>query len=265
MKKERIIHEDVEILDSINNVPRSVDVDEEERRYVGASSIGHPCLRKIQLDSNLFDMKDFKNKDGTPFIKNKISKRVDRIFKTGHLMEKMVIEALEDMYKHEGLPIDGKSYLRTHDRKGKQFGFSDLDGRFRGHIDGTVRFNPPFSCSPLVEILVEIKTASNKNYNKFLSGGIDALDPSGRYRGQIAIYQAYMELDNTQAFFVVINKDTSEIAIERIRFNQKLAQALSDKARTIVIATDNKELMPKHTDNDGNFVCRFCDYKDYCF
>lgn len=64
------------------------------------------------------------------------------------------------------------------------------------------------------------------------------------YYAQVLIYQAYMGLTANPALFTVINKNTQEIYFEKVPFDAKVAQRVSDSAVNILKAVQNNELMP---------------------
>lgn len=92
------------------------------RRYVSASGLGRACLRQIQYDYLAVPKDEGSGFDGATL----------RVFEAGHRGEDVVADWLR------AAAFD----LRTHRRDGRQFGFSTLDGRFRGHIDGCLVAGP---------------------------------------------------------------------------------------------------------------------------
>ena len=92
------------------------------RHYVSTSGLGRECLRQIQYDY-LAVPKD----EGREFEPKTL-----RIFEAGHRCEDIVAAWLR------AAGFD----LRTERADGRQFGFSALDGRFKGHIDGCLVAGP---------------------------------------------------------------------------------------------------------------------------
>ena len=90
----------------------------ERRKYLGASSIGDECSRKIQ-----YRYLNYPQDEGSGF-----SARTLRIFEFGHYIEDYAAMWLRDA------GFD----LRTEDKMGQQFGFSIADDEIKGHIDGVV-------------------------------------------------------------------------------------------------------------------------------
>jgi hypothetical protein len=93
--------------------------------------------------------------------------------------------------------------------------------------------------------------------------GVRAAKPI--YAAQIALYQAYLALNEAPALFTAINKDTCELWHELVPFDAALAQATSDKAVRILRACDAGELLPRHTADPEHFECGFCAWKTRCW
>ena len=88
------------------------------RDYLGGSSLGEECARKIQyrfMGVDIDEERDF-------------SAQTLRIFQFGHSIE----DQMADWLRQSGFD------LRTEDKNGEQFGFSIADGKIRGHIDGVI-------------------------------------------------------------------------------------------------------------------------------
>lgn len=200
------------------------------RHYVSSSGLGRECLRQIQYDY-LAVPKD----EGREFEPKTL-----RIFEAGHRCEDIVASWLR------AAGFD----LRTHGRGGKQFGFSALDGRFRGHIDGCLVAGPAPMAFPA---LWENKALGAAPWKEVVKKGVVLARPV--YAAQIALYQAYMELPNP-ALFTALNRDTFELHCELVAFDAALAQSASDRAVSIVTASDAQELLQRAAVNRSSAVCR---------
>lgn len=200
------------------------------RRYVSSSGLGRECLRQIQYDY-LAVPKD----EGREFEPKTL-----RIFEAGHRCEDIVASWLR------AAGFD----LRTHSRDGKQFGFSALDGRFRGHIDGCLVDGPAPMAFPA---LWESKALGAAPWKEVVKKGVVLARPV--YAVQIALYQAYMDLPNP-ALFTALNRDTFELHCEAVPFDAALAQTASDRTVTIVTASDDQELLPRAVTDQSSAVCR---------
>jgi hypothetical protein len=210
---------------------------EEKRKYLGASGIGDDCLRKIQLQYMQSD--------------KEISARTVRTFDIGHTLEPLVAEWLR---------VAGFD-LRTHDENGKQFGFSAVNGKLKGHVDGIIfDFPPQLKLKP--QALWECKTMNDKNWNDTKKRGVLVSKPM--YFAQIQLYMAYMNLDENPCIFTAVNKNTSEIYFELIPFDVEAAQRYSDRAVQIIQATENGEAMPCISKDPSFFRCKMCGYRAEC-
>ena len=199
-------------------------------RYVSTSGLGRECLRQIQYDY-LAVPKD----DGREFEPDTL-----RIFEAGHRGEDIVAGWLR------AAGFD----LRTQRADGRQFGFSALDGRFRGHIDGCLVGGPVAMEFPA---LWENKALGAASWKEVVKKGVVLAKPL--YAAQIALYQAYLDLPNP-ALFTALNRDTCELHCELVPFDAALAQHASDRAVLIVRASDAQELLPRAAADKSSAICR---------
>ena len=210
----------------------------EKRSYLGASSIGDECIRKVQLQ--------YMQKD------QKVSAKQIRTFDIGHCLEDLIIKWLR---------IAGFD-LKTRNENGDQFGFSVADGKFAGHVDGLIySFPEQFPDKPTGVCLLEIKTMNNKSWNDTQKRGVLVSKPV--YYSQVQLYMAYLELD--RCLFVALNKDTSDLYFEIIPFDPGMAQKYSDRAVQIIKATENNELLPCVSGDSSFFLCKMCGFRDHCW
>ena len=227
------------ILDVIDNSIQEQNSKKEKRSYLGASSLGDPCSRKIQ----------YRYMGEETDIKNHFSPKVLRIFEFGHVIEDMA----------HGWIYNAGFDLRSSDKNGKQNGFSIADDKIKGHIDGVVCDGPIDMEYPA---LWECKSANDKSFNEFVRKGVSEVNPV--YAAQIALYQAYMDLNNP-ALFTVVNKNTCEIYFELVPFNKMLAQQVSDKAVDILKAVEHNEILPRIAVNSDYFACKRCEFRKKCW
>ena len=92
------------ILDIIDDSIQEQNKKKEKRSYLGASSLGDPCSRKIQ----------YRYMGVEPDVENQFSSKVLRIFEFGHVIEDMA----------HGWLYNAGFDLRSTDKNGKQYGFS---------------------------------------------------------------------------------------------------------------------------------------------
>lgn len=212
----------------------------ERRKYLGASSIGDECSRKIQYRFMNYPVDDEK----------KFSAQTLRIFQFGHEIENYAAKWI----KNAGFD------LRTEDKQGEQFGFSIADDQIKGHIDGVICNGPVAMDYPS---LWENKSSNDRKFQSFVRYGVAKTNPT--YATQIALYQTYMELSENPALFTVVNKNTSEVYYELVPYNRELAQQASDKAVNILTASKAGDILPRVAQSKDFFLCKFCEYRKTCW
>ena len=203
---------------------------QKKRDYLGVSSIGDECLRKVQLQ--------YEGKDA------EFSASTLRTFDIGHCLEDLVAEWLR---------VAGFD-LKTKNENGEQFGFSTADGRIKGHVDGKIvdvsdNLKQFFLHFPL---LWECKTLNSKSWQETAKKGLMLTKPI--YYAQVQLYMAYLELE--QCLFTALNKD--------IPFDSEAAQKYSDRAVQIIKATENNEQMPCISSDPSFFKCKMCGFRNVC-
>ena len=203
---------------------------ERPRSYVSSSGLGRACMRQIQYDF-LAVPKD----EGQDFAPKTL-----RIFEAGHRGEDMVANWL----RMAGFD------LRTERPDGRQFGFTALNGRFKGHIDGCLVSGPVDMTYPA---LWETKALGASSWKDTVKRGVTIAKPV--YAAQIALYQAYLDLPSP-ALFTALNRDTLEIYAELVPFDAALAQRMSDRAVQVVRACDAQELLPREAAEPTSVVCK---------
>ncbi|MEA1053369.1 PD-(D/E)XK nuclease family protein [Lamprobacter modestohalophilus] len=210
------------------------------RHYLGASRLGAACERQLQYESAQAPVDP-----GRAF-----SGRLLRIFERGHRME----EAMAGWLRAAGFVLE----TEAHD--GQQFGFSALDGRLQGHVDGVLRAGPDGLSYPA---LWESKCVNASSWRQLAKSGLAVARPT--YAAQVALYQAYLELHRHPALFTAINADTLELYAEAVPFDAALAQRMSDRAVRVITATEAGELLPRGFAQATHLECRFCAYAARCW
>jgi hypothetical protein len=210
------------------------------RDYLGASRLGVSCERALQYEFAKAPVDSGRETEG----------RILRIFERGHVMEDSMITWL----RHAGFD------LRTRKANGEQFGFSALDGRLQGHIDGVIAAGPDGFGYPA---LWECKCLGAKSWRDLAKNRLAVSKPV--YHAQIVLYQAYLQLHEHPAIFTALNADTMEIYTELVPFDAALAQRMSDRAIKVIAATDAGELLPRAYHDPTHFDCRMCSWQDRCW
>lgn len=200
----------------------------ESRKYMGLSGVGEVCDRKLWYS--------FK-------VPKKITNpRVNRIFDLGNSIEDLVIQWLR---------LAGFNVV-DRDDDGRQFGGEDE--MLAWHIDGVIT-GLPESSKPH---LLEVKSANDDNYKKFVKDGLQKTN--SKYYAQC---QTYMHKEGLErALFIVVNKDTSEMYMERIRYNKMEAIYYINRAKEIAKMETEPERKYK---TKAFFLCKFCQWSEDCW
>ncbi|CAJ3062788.1 Uncharacterised protein [Burkholderia pseudomallei] len=210
------------------------------RQYLGASRLGVACERTLQYEYERTTVDHGRDLPG----------RMLRIFERGHVMEDCMVTWLRDA------DFD----LRTRQANGEQFGFSALDGRLQGHIDGVLVAGPDDVAYPA---LWENKCLGSKSWRELVKHRLAVAKPV--YAAQVALYQAYLGLHEHPAVFTAINADTMDLYVELVPFDAALAQRMSDRAVTVITASDAGERLPRAFNDPTHFECRMCPWQDRCW
>jgi hypothetical protein len=204
---------------------------ENHRQYLGASAMGSECLRKIQFDW---------------MCDPEFPARIRDIFDRGHWGEDL---------SRRHLLAAGFQFAPP-----ERLEFQAVGGLFRGHADGILVVGPQI---PALQYpcIWEHKCLKAKGWRAIERDGLTGLYAS--YAGQVALYQAYLDCTNA-ALFTVLNADTYERLHFLVPFDAALAQAMSDRAVTIVEATRAGELLPRITEDSSDWRCVMCSHRERC-
>lgn len=209
-----------------------------KREYVGASAIGGECMRAVQFGYCQ-----------VPVDEGRMEGKILRIFDVGHHFEDIAAGWLR---------MAGFDLKTIDPLTGKQFGFSVMGGKGKGHLDGKLIRGPIPMTYPC---LWECKALNDKGWQDVKKRGLALAKPV--YAGQIAIDQAYLDL-TAPALFTALNKNTSELHHELVPFDRDLAQAMSDRMALVVQNTEQQQLLPRPF-KDDNFKCQMCDWYKTCW
>lgn len=233
------------LTDVIDRAMQANNSSQPRRQYLGASSIGEPCSRRLAYGFHETP------KDPDTGFKGKTL----RMFDMGH-------DGEERMAKY--LKAAGFN-LQTHKEDGKQIGIADCDGRFKGHLDGVFHSGPALP-GLRYPALWENKALGDSTFRSFKTKGVKA-GLKIHYWAQVQIYMGYYELEC--CLFTAINRDNGEIHAELVEFDAVACQALVHKATRIVESVDPEEFSPsgKHENHHepNGLSCKFCDYRLRCW
>lgn len=208
---------------------------EDRRTYLGASGIGSECLRKVQYDWQV---------DSTHPARTK------RIFSRGHMFEEITVKALA-----------GAGFRM--ERGTKATGFSAASDTFKGHADGII-LDGPVVPGLRYKCLWEHKALGASGWRKLEKDGLRKAYP--QYFDQCQLYMAYLGLDENPALFTAVNSDTCHVLHLLVPFDGEAAQAASDRAVSVIKATQAGELLPRITDKGPtDWRCKMCSHSERCW
>jgi hypothetical protein len=203
-------------------------------QYLGASILGHECLRRIQFDW---------------WVPSELTARTREIFERGHYSE-------ERMRRH--LVAAGFKFAPR-----EAWAFAAVGGTLRGHADGIIIHGPDLLGTYVIYPLIwEHKCLKATSYREIERDGLEK--KHSNYLAQVALYQAYLNITNP-ALFTVTNADTCEWLHFFVPFDAERAQRWSDRAANIIAATRADELLPRGFDDPEKFPCKQCPHKERCW
>lgn len=246
---------------------------EEVRGYIGASSIGHTCDRKIWLQWR-------GNITAKECMPEELYAKRQRIFERGKEEEEKIIKRLERA-----------GYIIEHPQKQLLFatptfhleGFATAHNPnffgLKGHIDGMIVDPHDPEKKPYI---LEIKTAKESSYkgvlkyyeklkkqvplwisedekNGLLYKGLEEIYP--QYIIQVQVYMFLSEIN--QAIILIINKNTDDLQSIIIEYNPDIAEGAIQKTHRIS-SMDSLPLGIKNEEKQP-YQCKMCEFKNYCY
>jgi hypothetical protein len=203
------------------------------RQYLGASTIGSECLRRVQFDWMVDAIFMVQTRD---------------IFARGHFFEDVTRQRMIQA---------GFRFAPTD-----TLAFNAAGGLFRGHADGIIT-NGPNLPGVGYPCLWEHKALGAKRWRAIERDGLERFRPE--YAAQIWIYQAYLDITEHPALFTALNADTCERFHLLLPFNAERAQEWSDRAVAIIRATQVGELLPRVTNDPNDWRCKMCGHRERCW
>jgi hypothetical protein len=203
-------------------------------QYLGASILGHECLRRIQYEW---------------WCKAEHSAQERERFRRGDYFE-------ERMRQH--LVAAGFRFAPR-----EAWAFTAVGGELRGHCDGIIIHGPDLLGAYVIYPLIwEHKCLKATSYREIERDGLEK--KHSNYLAQVALYQVYLNIINP-ALFTVTNADTCEWLHFLVPFNAERAQEWSDRAANIIAATRASELLPRGFDDPEKWPCKQCPHKERCW
>lgn len=200
-------------------------IEQDFRPYLGMSSIGEECARKLWYGFRLA-------------LKKKITPRQHRLFQRGH-REEGIIQA---DFRKIGMHHYGDQKEVVHG-----------NGHIRGHIDDLLDGLPD---APKTTHLGEYKTHNDKSFKNLKKDGMRKSKPV--HFAQMNCYMHLLELK--RGLYVAVNKNDDERYYERIAVDPGRAEDLLQKGVDI-ISTD---VPPARCGNSTWYACKWCDYYEIC-
>lgn len=203
---------------------------QEHRAHMGASVLGHDCSRNIWYL--------FRNA-----LKPTFTGKLLRVFDRGKREEPVVFEELRAI----GVEL-------FTDDAGKQIECRDSTGHIGGSVDGIGKGFPE---SPNTWAVLEIKTHSSKSFADLQKQKVQASKP--QHWVQMQVYMGLLELE--RALYYAVNKDTDDIYVEWVHFEPEAFDAIINRARDIMHAT---EPPTKLSEDPAHWQCKFCQHHSLC-
>lgn len=209
-------------------------IEDDERDYIGASSIGSDCLRAIW-----YQFKGVKAQ--------KVPPKFRRTWAIGKALEQVVHNWLVDV----GIVVWRNYPELVHPTM----------PYFKGNVDGiwvkSLKDHTP-------KAIIEIKTAKDASFKIFVKKGLKAWNP--QYYAQIQSYMGMSgenELNRiNSAYILVLNKDNSDLSDELVTFDPDFYKKLEEKARMVYGA--NVEPPRVGTGSALWYQCKMCKFNKVC-
>lgn len=209
------------------------EFEEDPRKHLGASIIGHDCAA---YGWNTFRWLKFEEFSG----------RMLRLFNRGHREEERFIRWLTAM---------GFQVFDHDPATGKQFRIGGSRGHFGGSLDGIAIAPPSYNIAD--PLLTEFKTHSEKSFAKLQKEGVKKSKP--QHFRQMSSYGA--KYGFKFGLYCAVNKNTDEIYFEIVKLDEREAGWLFTKADLIV----NAQTRPAKIANVATYSeCKWCDFAPLC-
>ncbi len=229
------------VISSIMGLVEKEAAAESPRKYLGASSIGDKCERKLWYRLN------------RPAERAPIPAMLILAANDGHRAEELMAALLRKVPGVE---------LWTVKPDGSQYGFADLEDKFKGHIDGVIKGLPQ---APKTPHIWEHKCCNQKKYDNLLKlrtehGEKETLKKWNYvYYCQAQIYMHYFEME--RHYMTISLAGLRAFSSLRTEFDKNVAQALIDKAKRII----NAKTPPFGISlNPSFFECAWCEFNEHC-
>jgi hypothetical protein len=207
---------------------------EATRGYLGASAVGHSCLRKMQYDWLCDPVHPLRLRD---------------IFDRGHFFEAQSRAHFE------------RSRFVFADKE--RLAFEALGGWLRGHADGIFVAGPKLPSGAGYPCLWEHKAVYAKGWRGVERDGLEKTYPA--YAAQIGLYQRFLGVDEHPAIVTVVNSDTCDRLHLLVPFDAERTATWIARAQTVIDATRAGELLSRLTNHSDDWRCKMCGHRERCW
>jgi hypothetical protein len=204
--------------------------DDGPRTHLGASIIGHECVRYCWYTFRWFKHKIF-------------SGRMQRLFQDGHWYEDRLIQMLRGI----GFTVEQVN------EKGEQIRIYAVSGHFGGSSDGSATLPERYGLPD--RFLMEFKTANKKWFADFH----DVAHSKPQHWTQMCVYGLKRQI--RYGIYFLVGKDNADLKIEVVELDWELAQRELNKGEWVILSS----VAPARLSNDpSNWKCKMCDYHGVC-
>jgi len=213
---------------------------QERRGYLGMSGIGHDCLRKLWFDYRWCAAADSFSADTL------------RNFADGHYSEDLTAKRLQAVKNVQ---------LYTHDRDGGQFGFYDLGGHFRGHLDGWIKLKHESNWRVWEHKCVNEKKFKALDTLKQCVGEEFALEQwDFIYYVQAQMYLHYGNAE--EHYLTCATSGSRKYQSCKTGYDQTTAERMILRAESIIKAP---KMLPGVSADPTFYQCNWCNHKTICY
>lgn len=209
------------------------EFDEDPRKHLGASIIGHDCKAYLW---NTFRWLKFEDHDA----------RLLRLFNRGHEEEKRFLRWLRGV---------GFTVYDIDPATEKQYKIVGSRGHFGGSLDGLLWAPAAYAINEW--LLAEFKTHNRSKYRELVKKGVQLAQPK-HYKQMCSYGKAY---GLRFAVYCAVNKDNDDLHFEVVSLDWRQADDLYAKADAIVFSPSRP---PKIAQNATFKDCKYCDFAGLC-
>jgi hypothetical protein len=215
---------------------------EPRRNYLGFSSIGHPCSRKLWYDFHGKHVPE-------PFDAATLKR-----FEDGHHGEIVMIRRLR--------MVRGIQLWTVDPETGRQFRFEDFGGKFAGHMDGAI---VGLLQAPATWHVWEHKVAAEKKHAALAKLKIEKGEKSALANWDEIYYaQAilYLDYSGMERHYLTCSTPGARTTISvRTNADPSFAATLKDKAKRII---ESNIPLAKISNSPSWFQCKWCPHTKVC-